>query len=142
MSLFLSCKNLVFNPVWRIPSTASNMRKVVQSVSKMCTSMKYHRFSTEVKRVQSPHSLEHVNKISSKPYDIAVPFIENYRARWPQPEIFEANEEIVLPKRTVPDEFMTFRMTATMDHGQAIHYPHLAYNPADFKVILLVSHDL
>ncbi len=66
------------------------------------------------------------------------PFVENVRSTWPEmkpsPEVLK-----LIPKRTVPDSELRFTLRAQFEHGMAIFYPHLKFNPADFKVILDVS---
>lgn len=68
------------------------------------------------------------------------PLIENYRSTWPDPE-YQAPANILesLPKRTVPDSVLKFRMTASFGHGSSIFYPHIATHPADCKVRMQVS---
>lgn len=70
----------------------------------------------------------------------SVPFVEHFRPVWPERPMLPTKElEILIPKRTVPDSALTFKLRATFDHGTAIHYPHLQHNPADFKVVMWVS---
>lgn len=109
--------------LWRNPSL-SNLRYL----------------STKAQPQGLPATLPIVRKhqVKNSEFDASMPFIENYRPRWPAPELFLSQEEINIPKRTVPDEVLKFEMTATMAHGQAIRYPHMEFNPADFKVILYV----
>jgi len=67
------------------------------------------------------------------------PLIQNFRSLWPDPAPVSIAKEPTLPKRTIPDTILRFRLSATYEHGTAIHFPHLKYNPADFKVSLFVS---
>ena len=68
------------------------------------------------------------------------PFVEHFRPVWPEkPSLLETNSELrQLPERTVPDSVLTFKLRATFDQGTAIYYPHLKFNPADFKVVMAV----
>lgn len=69
------------------------------------------------------------------------PLIENYRSTWPDPE-FQAPHNILAaaPVRTVPDSALGFIMTATLNHGSSIFYPHMDIHPSDCKVKLQVNH--
>ena len=73
----------------------------------------------------------HLSSISDEP------LIENYRPTWPFAPQSKA-EDVVVPPRTVDDSKLHFEMKATFDHGIALFYPHLKFNPADFKVKLKV----
>ena len=80
------------------------------------------------------HNLgEHVNPNSKSP------LLQSYRTTWPDPSPVTNVPEPVLPKRTVPDHVLKFKLSATYEHGTAIFFPHLKFNPADFKVALYVS---
>ncbi len=69
-----------------------------------------------------------------------VPFAEHYRPVWPErPLLPAATLKQEIHERTVPDSVLSFKLRATFDHGTAIHYPHLKFNPADFKVVMSVS---
>lgn len=68
----------------------------------------------------------------------ATPLIQSFRASWPQP-LLSKGQDVELPKRTVPDSVLRFQLKATFDHGTAILYPHLDYNPADYKIVMFVS---
>ena len=69
----------------------------------------------------------------------ATPFVEHARSAWPEVHAPSNAPEIILPKKTVPDSALKFTLRATFDHGAAIHYPHLKFHPADFKVKMSVS---
>ena len=72
----------------------------------------------------------------------SVPLAESLTPSWPNAAAFSGDAEVVLPKRTVPDSALKFTLRATFDHGTAIHYPHLKFNPADFKVKMTVRFGL
>lgn len=82
--------------------------------------------------------INHVNAASA-----SIPLICSYRPRWPQPPLHGSAgnkmESINVPDRTVPDSALRFKLNANFDHGSGILYPHLKFNPADFKVIMKVS---
>jgi hypothetical protein len=110
--------------------------KVISSVrgsSEVVRSCLLNKFSTSLTTTPSA-ATANTSKLSSFPY------IENYRPRWPQPAISTEIRNMVLPKRTVADSDLRFELKATMDQGQAIYYPHLKFNPIDFKVKLFVSY--
>eukprot|EP01038_Epipyxis_sp_PR26KG_P017463 gene17463-24158_t len=82
------------------------------------------------------------------------PLVEKYRSIWPSPEygnldsnddsgnVDNNNDENQLSLvRTIPDEVLRFRLKASFSQGSALFYPHLPYNPADFKVALMVTID-
>ena len=83
----------------------------------------------------------------------AVPLIEHYRPRWPQPPLAaaptgnktELNGIVPVlnrPKtRSVPASALRFSLSATFSHGSSIYYSHLQYHPTDFKVALKVIID-
>lgn len=70
----------------------------------------------------------------------AVPFVEHFRPCWPERpmQTSQLNTKLIVPVRTVPDSVLTFKLKATFDQGTAIYYPHLQFNPADFKVKMMV----
>lgn len=41
--------------------------------------------------------------------------------------------------RTIPDSKLRFQTKSTFSVGSSIFYPHLKFNPADFKVALVVA---
>jgi hypothetical protein len=60
---------------------------------------------------------------------------QNYRTAWPDTEL----EEIVLPKRTVSDDKLRFKLRSSLESGSiTLNYPHLQAHPADFKVVMKV----
>lgn len=87
----------------------------------------------------APFSSSSINSVNSHVSSKSpIPLIENYRSRWPQPSIAAEIKNIDLPKRTVPDECLEFEVKSSFEQGSAIFYPHLQFNPADFKVKLRV----
>jgi hypothetical protein len=69
----------------------------------------------------------------------APPLIESHRTFWPDVEnAVSKNISSNSLKRTIRDEVLRFNMTARLDHGSSIFYPHLRIHPADFKVSLKV----
>jgi hypothetical protein len=74
------------------------------------------------------------------------PLVEHYRPTWPEsplppvPEKEEFNGLFPLAEtREIPASVLRFQMQATFSHGNSIFYKHLHFNPADYKVGLLVS---
>lgn len=71
----------------------------------------------------------------------SIPLIEHYRSSWPEPQpIVEegADKMIIPPIRTVSDDKLVFTLKSSFNHGNSIFYPHLKFNPADYKVALQV----
>lgn len=68
------------------------------------------------------------------------PLIESFKTTWPAPALSPAAAAAApaLPKRTVPDHKLRFQLKASFSQGSSIFYPHLKFNPADFKVGLVV----
>lgn len=70
------------------------------------------------------------------------PLIQSYRNNWPDPyQVSTTIPPIVLPERTVQENLLRFKLSATYEHGTAVHFPHLQFNPSDYKVSLYVSID-
>lgn len=68
------------------------------------------------------------------------PLMEHFRSTWPEPpRMTKEEEKKFIPPRTVAESALRFEMTSSFHHGTALYYPHLQYNPADFKVKLMVS---
>lgn len=67
------------------------------------------------------------------------PLIEKYRPVWPDADFAKSSSPEALLPRTIPDSVLNFELTASLEHGSAIFYPHLPTNPADIKVKLTVS---
>eukprot|EP01039_Chlorochromonas_danica_P008107 gene8107-8945_t len=66
---------------------------------------------------------------------------ETYRPKWPIAD-FKENEPLpVPPVRTISDDKLKFTMSATMERGTSIFYPHLDSHPGDIKVRLVVKVD-
>jgi hypothetical protein len=64
-----------------------------------------------------------------------LPHIATVRPVWPNlPVAKEVMESI--PKRTVPDDKLSFEMTWHLDDRKLYCYPHLKMHPADCKVIM------
>ena len=93
----------------------------------------------------------HVAKPLSRSFSVSkhvrpgasVPLVENYRRSWPntQHELPEGIQEPELPKRTVDDSALRFKLNAKFDFGSSLFYSNLDYHPADFKVSLMVKTD-
>eukprot|EP01041_Mallomonas_annulata_P009751 gene9751-20277_t len=66
----------------------------------------------------------------------SAPLSQAYRNTWPDPKSRPTYAETTLPKRTIPDSVLRFKLTSTSEHGNAIYYPHLKFHPADCKVSL------
>ena len=67
------------------------------------------------------------------------PLLERARNVWPDPEYQLIGTPLNIPARTVPESALRWKMTASFINASVIVYPHLKVNPADAKVILLVS---
>lgn len=80
-----------------------------------------------------------LRRIHSFPKKQNASLMEKFRTTWPHPK---PTKEIIasIPARTIPDDVLRFKLSATFDHGMAIFYPHLKYHPADFKVTLMVKY--
>lgn len=70
------------------------------------------------------------------------PLLEKARNVWPDPEHQIIGVPQNIPPRTVPDSALQWKMRASFINASVIVYPHLQVNPADAKVILLVSASL
>ncbi len=99
-------------------------------------------FATSIRRINSTLKgkmnfatviRSHNNKNAS------APLIEKYRPTWPDSDFAKSAKPDQLLPRTIPDEVLNFELTASLEHGSAIFYPHLPTNPADIKVRLTVS---
>ena len=72
----------------------------------------------------------------------AAPLVQHYRNSWPETENFAPStkdEDFALPRRTVPDSKLRFKLNARFDFGASLYYPHLDTHPADLKVALMVD---
>ena len=100
-------------------------KKIVDNMYSV-SKTKVNLFRTSIREYNNPRS--------------ATPLIEHYKSRWPEPPQSKALESVVanLPKRTVSESDLKFELRATFDHGRAYLYPHMKFNPADFKVIMKV----
>jgi hypothetical protein len=67
------------------------------------------------------------------------PLIDQYRPVWPDQDFSVSSKPATLPKRTIPDDVLNFKLSATFTPGSSIFYPHLSINPADLKVVMTVS---
>jgi len=74
-----------------------------------------------------------------------LPLLEKFHGQWPQPSDVNRtdgpnNRSLPNPPpRTVAAEKLKFEITSSFEHGTSILYPHLEFNPADYKVALHVS---
>jgi hypothetical protein len=65
--------------------------------------------------------------------------LQNYRPKWPLTN-FTASEPVPhIPEKTISEDKLRFELSATMNKGTNIFYPHLQSHPADLKVRLFVS---
>ncbi len=69
----------------------------------------------------------------------SAPLIEKYRPVWPDADFAKLSHPVKTLPRTIPDSVLNFELTASLEHGSAIFYPHLPSNPADIKAKLRVS---
>jgi hypothetical protein len=71
-----------------------------------------------------------------------IPLVEHYRSTWPEPQpLVEEGKKIIIkpPIRTIGDDKLVFTLKSSFDHGSSIFFPHLKFNPADYKVALQVN---
>ena len=103
-------------------------------------------YSTTLKKIVKPCVSKNLSISSLRKFCIhahtdpnsRTPLSQSYRNSWPDVSSELPIIELELPKRTVSENVLTFKLTSTFDHGVAIFYPHMQMSPVDCKVSLYV----
>ena len=67
------------------------------------------------------------------------PSIQNLKKTWPYPKpLISSPIDINLTDRTVLNSNIRSQMSASFNKGSSIFYSHLKFNPADYKVSIVV----